>query len=755
MSRLHWGCRVLGPKIPALCSRQAKPDERRLCRLGLRWMALLAWLGASTAPAAALAAPATKTLLYHRYRLVVPASWPVYHLQTDPTACVRFDRHAVYLGRPGAEQRCAAHAAGRTEAILVEPLQGSASGASGAGGPIIPPSRASTSSARLVEATPGVIVTATWSRQPAVIERALGVGSVFALTAASKAQPAPVARRALAAHAAAAGNTRAASDLASVYTGLGFDACSTPSSAQMSAWSSSPYRAIGVYIGGTNMACSQANLTASWVSRQSAAGWHLVPIYVGLQAPSNDCGCASIAPGSATSQGAAAAADAVSEAQTIGLGTGNPLYVDMEGYNRTTTNTTAVLSFLASWTAHLHANAYQSGVYSSAGSGIVDLVSEIGTGYQEPDDIWIANWNGAQSTSDPGVPSADWAAHQRLHQYNGAHNESYGGVTINIDGDYLDGATATAGTIGSEVDSAPTLTVSPAPNGVIDLFPSWAGASGVSSWKVFAGAAPGSLAPVAYPAVAGAGTPIPVASAFPYFAVEALGSAGQMLGSSQAVATPSLVAIFGRAAYVPPRGLAGLPVGCVKGAPCQVTTTISAANSTLVSTHPETIPVGGGLAYFKLPPAAHAMLARASHHRLAVQITVRDVSGPSASRQLSLIPFKTSGPSPRRTVSQSAALRIIGTADFVSNGWVGGILAGCSAGSPCRASTTISAGGSVIARAGPQTLGVDELGYLMFTLTAAGHALVAQNRGNQLPANVTITSADATATARIALTSFS
>ena len=53
----------------------------------------------------------------------------------------------------------------------------------------------------------------------------------------------------------------------------------------MSAWGASGYRAIGVYIGGTNMACAQPNLNSAWVSGQSAAGWHLIPIYVGLQAP--------------------------------------------------------------------------------------------------------------------------------------------------------------------------------------------------------------------------------------------------------------------------------------------------------------------------------------------------------------------------------------------------------------------------------------------------------------------------------------
>ena len=64
----------------------------------------------------------------------------------------------------------------------------------------------------------------------------------------------------------------------------------------MSAWGASPYRAVGIYVGGANEACAQPNLSPSWVAQESAAGWVLLPIYVGLQAPNNGCGCAAIVP---------------------------------------------------------------------------------------------------------------------------------------------------------------------------------------------------------------------------------------------------------------------------------------------------------------------------------------------------------------------------------------------------------------------------------------------------------------------------
>src|SRR6185312_16830018 len=99
-----------------------------------------------TANAAAEASPtgsrgATKTLRYHGYRLAVPAAWPVFNLATDPTVCVRFNRHAVYLGHPSSRQRCPAHAVGRTEAILVEPLAAHSAGAPNATGPLLPEDR--------------------------------------------------------------------------------------------------------------------------------------------------------------------------------------------------------------------------------------------------------------------------------------------------------------------------------------------------------------------------------------------------------------------------------------------------------------------------------------------------------------------------------------------------------------------------------------------------------------------------------------
>lgn len=376
---------------------------------GLRPVAVAAAALAFVAAILALAAVPTaeaRTVRFDGREIEVPQGWKVHRLAEKPGMCVRMDRRAVYLGTPSAQQRCPADAAvGRSRAILVEPR---------------------------------AAVRAKRSALPVVPRRGTG-GATFSR-----------------ARAGASGT---------VFTGLGFDACAAPSAATMRAWlRSSPYRAIGVYIGGRNRACSQPNLTASWVEEQTAAGWHLIPTYVGLQAPTSSCSsCAKLNPSIAAAQGAAEAVDAVADAVAIGIGPGSPIYNDMESYARTASAINATLAYLEGWTKKLHQLGYESGVYSSSASGIRDLASRIGTLYTQPDHIWIANWNGRKDTADPYVPANAWANHQRIHQYRGGHNETWGGVTINIDNNYVDGSTVGSASGASPFDPVGSLEMTGSP----------------------------------------------------------------------------------------------------------------------------------------------------------------------------------------------------------------------------------------------------------------------------------------------------
>ena len=255
----------------------------------------------------------------------MPQGYRVVRVGAHSRTCVRLDRRVVYLGGAfEAEQRCPA---GR------DPRQA-------------PRDRRRRRTA-----------SASARRRPR---------SRAPRPASSPAPPTPAAPRAT------------ASVSGSVFTGLGFDTCSAPSSKAMAAWAESPFRGVGIYIGGENSACSQPNLSASWVSAQTTAGWHLIPTYVGLQAPTSSCSsCAKMTTVAAGTQGTAAAEDAVAEATAIGIGAGSPIYFDMESYSPTTSATKAVLTFLEAWTNKLHELGYQSGVYSSSGSGIADLADQL------------------------------------------------------------------------------------------------------------------------------------------------------------------------------------------------------------------------------------------------------------------------------------------------------------------------------------------------------------------------------------------
>jgi hypothetical protein len=294
-------------------------------------------------------------------------------------------------------------------------------------------------------------------------------------------------------------------------------------------------------------------------------------------------------------------------------------------------------------------------------------------------------------------------------------------------------------------------------NGAIDLYASWNGATNVASWRVLGGASPGKLAPIGSKAKSGFQTGIAVHAELPYYALQARSSSGQALGTSPVQQTPAHIAVFGSSAFVAPGGTGGLPAACYEPQRCRVVMTVSAGRTVIARTAAQSIPQNGGaVVYLHLSGAGNAMLAHAPANRLPVQVSVRDASGAEATTTLDLISFHTSGPGPHRASNNSSTLRIVGKTDFVSSAGVGGILAGCmSTTSSCATTTTVSVGKTVIARTGPEFLGANELGYLLFTLTAAGRALLAHADGNQLGAQVRITSGSTTASADIALVGFS
>lgn len=414
-------------------SRWRSTDRRAVgrARAGLV-LVLAAALSTPAVPAVAAAGgDGTQRVSFRGVSVTVPDSWPVRRMAGKP-GCVRFDRTAVYLGDP-TRSTCRPHLIGRTSAVHL--TTASAQGT-------VRPDRVVTADGSPVTAIVSagddpatartIARSVTYSGAQADIEAPSGAGDAKTLAGAT----------------GTSSSSRRLAD--TTYTGPGFDACTARSLSELSTWfSASPYKAVNMYFGGISRGCSQPNLTADWVKAVIAQGWVLIPTYVGLQAPCRTEYPNRIDPAQAPAQGTAAADDAIAQLNALGLGVGNPAYFDMEAFSYSNTSCRqAVLDFLGAWSARLHERGYVSGLYGSAGSTIRAVVSQLSNpGFVQPDQLWIARWcpepfstSCDTSTNDPEVPADKWADHQRIRQYRGGHQETWGGVTINIDSNTVDAA---------------------------------------------------------------------------------------------------------------------------------------------------------------------------------------------------------------------------------------------------------------------------------------------------------------------------
>jgi uncharacterized protein YraI len=233
-------------------------------------------------------------------------------------------------------------------------------------------------------------------------------------------------------------------------SGYAFDTCSAPPLATMQAWkAASPYQGVGTYIGGVSRSCAQPNLNAAWVTATSLQGWRIIPIYVGYQAPcTRRPNVMKFTSTTAGILGTADAADAVLQAQALGMLPGSAIYADMEHYPPADAACrTAVLSYVSAWTKELHRLGYLAGMYANLSSGAKHLSEAyVAPAYARPDALWMARWDGsAKLTGWAGIPNALWSNHQRGKQFVGDRDETYGGVKINIDSDRFDAPVATVG----------------------------------------------------------------------------------------------------------------------------------------------------------------------------------------------------------------------------------------------------------------------------------------------------------------------
>jgi hypothetical protein len=226
--------------------------------------------------------------------------------------------------------------------------------------------------------------------------------------------------------------------------GEGLDSCTAPSTTQMANfWHNTPYYYWGIYIGGNERACSQANLTAGWISTVThgsangvAMSWKLLPFWVGPQDPCQPGFGSYISTNTSTaySQGENQAVLAYDAWINLGQSSDTPIEYDMEASGGTITSTclAAIRSFINGWVVQLHvAPAQKAGVYTSTCGGDLSTFATIAN---PPDFIdGAAYGNGKSTSSMPCVSSSYWVFQQRHKQYEGGHNETWNGSTINVD----------------------------------------------------------------------------------------------------------------------------------------------------------------------------------------------------------------------------------------------------------------------------------------------------------------------------------
>ncbi|MFD7840231.1 DUF1906 domain-containing protein [Streptomyces sp. NPDC059761] len=408
-------------------------------------MMLSCLLGAALLSPASPAEADGRTVDYHGLRLTVPGDWRVVDLDRNPGACLRLDLPTLYLGHAGTQGECAGRAVRqRADTLHFEPLDGApqradiptvgVDGVDGLGG--IPEAEGSSREVRYALRRSGVMATLSYGTTPDAVRGLLA----SARTRESGAPGAPGAPADPVSAVTGPKPVRAQEP----FTGAGFDACTAPTQSAMDNWrAASPFGAVGIYIGGRARACAQPRLTAGWVRRQAEAGWHLMPLWVGPQPWNDPATGLSTDPSQANQEGMEAAEGAVTVARSLGLAEGTVLYNDLENYTDRTTWDPPVVAYLTAWTVRLHELGYRAGAYVAASSGAKALSDHHDQAPEAmPDVLWVAVWNGRASVSDAdtGLPARthQWAGRRRAHQYRGDHDDTYAGVTINIDRSWID-----------------------------------------------------------------------------------------------------------------------------------------------------------------------------------------------------------------------------------------------------------------------------------------------------------------------------
>ena len=235
------------------------------------------------------------------------------------------------------------------------------------------------------------------------------------------------------------------------FKGHAFDICTVPSLSQLNTWyNKSPYRAVNLYIGGISRYCANTELTASYVEKIAEQGWKLIPTWVGHQAPKPCANFNNPFPmdvNQAYQHGVDNANSAQKKMKELGLtylnGKGGVIYLDLEHFAYSASCSDAARAYVNGWTTRLAQLGIMSGLYATS-SGLSN--NKMYTISKVPDVVWIAEWY-----KTPGfrpnqtvwgltyLSDGLWTGYQRIYQYSGGHDETHGGVKLNIDSNVAEG----------------------------------------------------------------------------------------------------------------------------------------------------------------------------------------------------------------------------------------------------------------------------------------------------------------------------
>lgn len=256
---------------------------------------------------------------------------------------------------------------------------------------------------------------------------------------------------------------------------LGFDSAVLPDLAKLQAWwQASPYYDIGIYAPGSPNGPSDPALSAAWVTAASKQGWGIVPIWPGLQAP---CGCDNPPSGphahdtypqchqrgagqtfsfkltQAEQQGEAQALAAYNSVKALGLD-GSIVYADIEPYDASASDGrnlscgAATEAYVSGWVKGMHQDggAGSAGVYGIVWDAVphTPVSQPQAVDFQGADSVFLARddnrvtvW-GLNHDSESQLDDTLWATRQRIHQFRGGSQESWGGASLYIDSNVED-----------------------------------------------------------------------------------------------------------------------------------------------------------------------------------------------------------------------------------------------------------------------------------------------------------------------------